>query len=157
MAGLEDVAGLHRALRSAEEREAALRDVIHTIARSGFDLEVVLQTVIDRASVLCDADHGNVALRKGDVYRVIAFRSVAPEYERLVRKGAYVPERGSVIGRTALERRVVHIVDVLEDPEYALPELQRAGGYRTVLGVPLLRDAAPDRGNCGWPHRCPPV
>jgi len=54
-----------------------------------------------------------------------------------------VPERGSVIGRTVLERRVVHITDVLEDPEYALPELQRAGRYRTVLGVPMLRDGAP--------------
>ena len=138
-----EAAGLRDALRDAEEREAALRDVIQAIAHSGFDLDVVLQTVIDRAVVLCKADHGNIARQDGDVFRVVAFKSMAPEYERLVRERDYRPERGSVIGRALLERRVVHVEDVLEDPEYALTTLQKAGGYRTVLGVPMLRDDAP--------------
>jgi class 3 adenylate cyclase len=136
----DEPAELRRELRDAREREAAVRDVIQTMARSTFDLDVVLQTVIDGAVRLCRADHGNIAREEGDVYRVAAFSSFAPEYERLVRAREYVPERGSAVGRALLERRVVHIVDVLEDPEYALPALQRAGGYRTVLAAPMLRD-----------------
>jgi class 3 adenylate cyclase len=142
-AHLDELAELRRRQQRAEEREAAVRDVIQTIARTTFDLDAVLQTVIDRAVRLCRADHGNIARREGDVYRVAAFTSFAPHYERLVRERKYLPERGSAIGRTVLEQRVVHIVDVLDDPEYALPELQQAGGYRTVLGVPMLREGVP--------------
>jgi class 3 adenylate cyclase len=139
----DQIGELRRELESAQEREAALHDVIQTIAQSRFDLEVVLQTVIDRAVALSHADHGNLAVREGDAYRVAAFTSFLPDYERLVRARVYRPERGSAIGRTVLERRVVHIVDVLEDPEYELLDLQKAGRYRTVLGVPMLRDGAP--------------
>lgn len=117
--------------------------MIQTIARSTFDLEVVLQTVIDRAVHLCHADSGNIARLEKEVYRVAAFTNLGPEYEQIVRQRVYVPERGSVIGRTALERRVVHIADVLDDPDYALIDLQKAGGYRTLLGVPMLRQGAP--------------
>jgi adenylate cyclase len=138
-----EIAQLRIELQSAEEREAAVRDVIQTIARSTFDLEVVLQTVIDRAARLCHADNGNIARLVGDVYRVSACTSFAPEYERLVRERVYVPERSSVIGRTLLEREPVHIVDVLADPEYLLTDLQEAGGYRTVFGVPMLRQGVP--------------
>jgi class 3 adenylate cyclase len=138
----EEIARLRRERQSAEEREAAVRDVVQTIAQSTFDLEVVLQTVIDRAVELCHADNGNIARLDGDVYRVAAFTAMPPEYERLVRERVYLPERGSVIGRTVLERRVVHILDVLDDPEYSLQELQKAGGYRTALGVPMLREGA---------------
>jgi class 3 adenylate cyclase len=139
----EQVAELRREQERADEREAAIRDVIQTIAQSTFNLEAVLQTVVDRAVQLCRADHGNVARRDGDVYRVVAFTSFEPEYERLVRERVYPPERASVIGRTVLERRVVHVVDVLADPEYSLTALQSAGDYRTVLGVPKLREGAP--------------
>jgi class 3 adenylate cyclase len=139
----KQLAELRRDQERADEREAAIRDVIQTIAQSTFNLEAVLQTVVDRAVQLCRADHGNVARRDGDVYRVVAFTSFEPEYERLVRERVYPPERASVIGRTVLERRVVHIVDVLADPEYSLPALQSAGAYRTVLGVPMLQKGAP--------------
>jgi class 3 adenylate cyclase len=139
----EQLEDLRRERGSAEEREAAIRDVIQTIAQSTFNLEAVLQTVIERAVHLCEADNGNVARRDGDVYRVAAFTSFDPEYERLVRERVYRPERGSAIGRTVLERRVIHIVDVLDDPEYSLTALQKAGGYRTVLGVPMLREGVP--------------
>src|SRR5512133_2309200 len=131
MAGVTDAgalrnetAELRREQGRAEEREAAVRDVIQTIARTTFDLDAVLQTVIDRAVRLCRADTGNIARRDAekDEYRVAAFTSMTPEYERLVRARVYTPERGSMIGRALLERRVVHIYDVLEDPEYELVE-----------------------------------
>jgi class 3 adenylate cyclase len=139
----EQVSQLRQELRAAEEREAAVRDVIQAMARTTFDLQVVLQTVIDAAVRLCHADNGNIARLDGDVYRVAAFTSMSPEYERLVRERVYLPERGSVIGRTIFERRVVHIKDVLEDPEYRLFDLQKAGGYRTALGVPMLKKGEP--------------
>jgi signal transduction histidine kinase len=137
------LAAVRRELQRAAERESAVRDVIQTIARTTFDLDAVLQTVIDRAVELCRADNGNVARRDGDVYRVVAFTSFSPDFERLVRARIYVPERGSVIGRALLERRVVQILDVLADPEYELVAIRQAGRYRTLLGVPMLRDGLP--------------
>lgn len=139
----EETPDFRAQLRSAEEREAAVRDLMQTMARSPFDLQELLQTVIDRAVSLCHAETGNIAGQDGDVYRIVAFTSFSQEYERLARHRIYVPERGSVIGRTLLERQIVHIADVLEDTEYALKDLQRAGGYRSVLGVPMLREGAP--------------
>ena len=118
--------------------------MIQAIARSTFDLDTVLQTLIDRAVKLCKGDTGNIARQSGDgTYRVVAFTSFGAEYERLVRERVYEPERGSLIGRTVLERQVVHIEDVLADPEYALTGLQKAGGYRSILGVPILRQGEP--------------
>src|SRR5215218_2736735 len=136
----EENAELRRERQRADAREAAVRDVIQTIARTTFDLDAVLQTVIDRATHLCDADTGNIARREGDVYRVVAFTGLSPDYERLVRERIYVPERGSMIGRALLERRVVQVRDVLDDPEYALSDIQQAGGLRTILSVPMLRE-----------------
>ena len=139
----DQVVRLEHELQQAEARAAAVHDVIQTVAGSTFDLEQVLQTVIDRAVLLCHADTGNIARRVGEVYRMAAFTSFGAEYERIVRDHVYVPGRGSVVGRTALERGVVHIIDVLEDPDYAMTDLQRAGGFRTALGVPMLKDGEP--------------
>jgi adenylate cyclase len=141
----EETAELRGELARAEEREAAVRDVIQTIARTSFDLDAVLQTVIEQAVSLTHADTGNIAQLEGDKdeYRVTAFKGMTPEYERIVRERVYTPERGSLVGRTVLEKRVVHIVDVLEDPEYALLDLQKTAGYRTGLGVPMMREGVP--------------
>jgi hypothetical protein len=138
-----EVAALRREQQRAEERAEAVADVIQTIARTRFDLGAVLQAVIDRSVDLCGADSGNIARREGDVFRVVAFTSFSPAFERLVRERMYVPERGSVIGRTLLERRVVQITDVLADEGYELAEIQQAGGYRTLLGVPMLLEGEP--------------
>jgi adenylate cyclase len=147
MASVSDAPSVEfqRELERAEEREAAVRDVMQTIARTTFDLDAVLQTVIDRAVRLSRADTGNIARRDGDrdEYRVVAFTSMTPEYEDLVRERTYTPDRGTIIGRTLFERRVVHIVDVLEDSEYTLTDLQKLAGFRTALGVPMLREGEP--------------
>ena len=134
------IAGLLSESHEAVEREAAVGGVLQAIARASFDLDEVLQAVIERAVELCRADSGNVARRDGDLYRVVAFTGFGAEYEKLARARVYRPERGSLIGRALLEGRVVHIPDVLEDPEYALTDQQRVGGYRTVLSVPMVRD-----------------
>lgn len=128
---------------SATPHEAALGaigEVLRSVANSSFDLPAVLTTVIERAAALTEAEHGNIAVREGDAYRVLALVGMSEEYARLSRGRSYVAERGSIIGRALLEGRTVHIDDVTADPEYTLHDLQRAGGYRTVLGVPLILD-----------------
>jgi GAF domain-containing protein len=130
--------------REAVAREAAIGEVLQSINRSTFDLTGVLQTVIDSAVQICRADQGNIVRQDGDVYRVIAHSGmVAPEYLAMVMSREYLPERGSLIGRTVLERKIVHIPDVLADPEYELQDVQAAAGYRTLLGVPMLQDGVP--------------
>jgi len=128
----------------AVERDAAIRDVLQSINRSTFDLTAILQTVIDRAVQICRADQGNIVRQDGDVYRVTAHSGlVAPEYLDMVMSREYRPEHGSVIGRAVLERRLIHIADILEDPEYELHDIQAAAGYRTILGLPMLHDGVP--------------
>ena len=130
----------------AAQREAAVQDVLQAITRSTFDLDAMLQIVTEHAARLCHADVGNVARRDGDVFRIVAFTGFggnAPEYERLERSLSYVPERGSATGRALMDRRVVHIPDVLEDATYTLTSLQKIAGFRTLLAIPLLREGEP--------------
>jgi two-component system NtrC family sensor kinase len=129
----------------AAEREAAVRSVLEAISRSSFDVERVLQTVIENAVELSHADFGNI-LRLDEstgFYRVVAYHGeVDPAYWELVTHTPYKPDRGTLIGRTLVELRPVHIVDILDDPEYRFWDAQQTGGYRTILGVPMLREGA---------------
>ena len=121
---------------------AALGEVIRAVSSSGFDLDVVLQTIIRHAVELSRADFGNI-LRpepEGRFYRPVAYHGDVPQaYLDLVSRTEYRPDRGSMIGRTLIAKAPVQIVDVLQDSEYTAWEIQRAGGYRTMLGIPMLR------------------
>ena len=129
----------------ASEREAAVSHVLQTMGRSSFDLQDVLDTVVASAVALCHADSGNIVRHDPvrDVYRIAAILGFQPGYREAEEAVDYVPGRGSMTGRALLERRPVQIVDVTTDPEYTLGEMQKVGGYRTLLGVPLLRDGFP--------------
>ncbi len=129
--------------REALERQTSISDVLQTIGRSAFDLQPVLDTVVERAVRLCDAHDGSISTLEDAVYRTRSYWSVStlpPAYIDFMLQEVRSPERGSLVGRTALEGRVVQITDVLEDPEYRALDMQQSAGYRTVLGVPLLRD-----------------
>lgn len=121
----------------------AVSRVLAILNRSSFDLDQILQTVVESAVRVCGADQGNVARQEGDAYRVVAYTGMATEYIDVVRDRQYRPERGSIIGRALLERRPVHIADVLADPDYELHDAQRRGGYRTLMAVPMLKDGSP--------------
>jgi GAF domain-containing protein/anti-sigma regulatory factor (Ser/Thr protein kinase) len=129
--------------KEALERQTSISDVLQTIGRSAFDLQPVLDTVVERAVRLCDAHDGSISTLEDGVYRTRSYWSVGvlpAAYIEFMLQEVHRPERGSLVGRTALEGRVVQIADVLEDPEYTMVDMQQAAGYRTVLGVPLLRD-----------------
>jgi len=119
---------------------AALGDVFQALARPDFQLPQVLQIVIERAVQLCRADAGDIAVREGNEFSPVAFVGLSLEFERCSRELTFEPSRGSVGGRAILEGHVVHVADVLADSEYMLHDLQRVGNYRTVLGVPLIRE-----------------
>jgi GAF domain-containing protein len=131
---------LERDLAESRAREAALAEVLGVMRRAPGGLGTVLDAVLDRAASLCSAERASIHLLDGDVYRTAAFWGPQnPEYERVAYDTTRKPGRETLIGRTASERAVIHIPDVLTDPEYTAKDLQRLGGYRTMLGVPLFR------------------
>jgi GAF domain-containing protein/CheY-like chemotaxis protein len=119
-------------------QQTAIASVLKVITQSTFDLQRVLTTLVDNATQLCEASHGFLFRPQGDVFRLAVAHGASPEFEAHIAGIAVRPERGYLIGRTVLERRPVQILDALGDPDYQQAESQRLGGYRTMLGVPML-------------------
>jgi signal transduction histidine kinase/DNA-binding response OmpR family regulator len=137
---IENTRLLHE-LRQSLQQQTATADVLKIISRSTFDLQTVFETLVESASRLCRAEQAAILRMMDGQFHIIAVHG-SDEFKHYMQAHPIAIDRSSVTGRAALEGRIVQVPDVLADPEYAKYETQRVGGYRTVLGVPLLREGA---------------
>jgi two-component system, NtrC family, sensor kinase len=139
----DEVQARTRDLTESLQQQTATADVLKVISRSTFDLQVVLDTLVESAARLCEADSASIHRPVGGSYPYVASYGLTREYDKYMRERPLVPGRGTVLGRAITELKPIQIDDVTADPEYTLTEARKIGGFRTVLGVPLLREGAP--------------
>jgi signal transduction histidine kinase len=129
-------------LAQSLEYQTAISSVLEVISRSKFDLQPVLQTLVENAARLCDASTGVIFRFDGKVFQWVADHGCNREHRDFQQRNPIGPGPGSSIGRAALHRRTINIPDALADPEFEHTEAAKIGNFRTLLGVPMLRDGA---------------
>ena len=130
-------------LRESLQQQTATADVLKTISRSTFDLQTVLDTLVESAARLCRSDRSAIRLAKDGLYHHVASQGFSPEHKARMEREPVRQDRGSVVGRVVLEGKSVHVVNSQADPSPALVNRSRSGNIHTVLGVPLQREGTP--------------
>jgi len=143
IASKREVASLTRELRQTRQRNAATADVLKVLSRSSFDLQAMLDSLVKSAALLCDADMAAIVRPRGATYYHAAIYGVDAAVRDTMKDAVIPAGRATVTGRAVADRKTIHITDVAADPDYALPEVQGRAHFRTLLGVPLLREGTP--------------
>jgi GAF domain-containing protein/anti-sigma regulatory factor (Ser/Thr protein kinase) len=136
----DEVQAKTRDLEESLQQQTATADVLKVISRSAFDLQAVLTTLAESARGLCGASFVTLFMRDGHEMRLRAESGCTPEIVAFLRAHPITAGRDTFTGRVMLSGEAVHLPDVLADPEYDFGDAPRIGNYRTLLGVPLLRD-----------------
>ena len=129
--------------KEALEQQTATADILRVISSSPTNVQPVFDAIVRSAVRLCDGLYGFVGRFDGEQIHLAAHYNYTPEALRVVQQMYPMrPSREQASGRVIMTGSIVHIEDVLDDPQYA-QELARAGGWRGLIGVPLLREGAP--------------